>query len=121
MSNVRSLDEARDRVAETVQKTRDSVQEKVAEVRGHLDENLSVAAEKAREEVKKVAETARERAHEQAEIRSRQLREGYEAARVEGEKWAGEAGDYVQDHPGKALLLAAAAGFLFGLLLRPRR
>ena len=46
---------------------------------------------------------------------------GYDRVRKDVGELSTDVNEYVRDNPGKSILIAAAAGFLLGLLLRPRR
>ncbi len=84
------LDQARERVQETVGKARDRWREASASGREHYD----VAVE--------------------------QLRDGYSKVRQDYDGWSDDLTDYVRDNPGKSVMIAAGVGFVIGLLLRTR-
>ena len=71
-------------------------------------------AEKAQQELRRGAEAAREKYDEAAQ----RMRKGYNRAREQAKSMTEELTDYVQENPGKALIAAAAVGFLIGLLFR---
>ena len=62
-----------------------------------------------------------EAAREQYEVTSRQLRAGYTKVRDDVGTVVDDVTDYTRENPGRAILIAAAAGFIVGLLFRPRR
>lgn len=106
-------------VAETVETAR----EKLREVKGGVGETLhsvSSSAQRTSEEVRKRAAEARETARQQFEATSRQLQEGYGRARLDAADLVEDAGEYIRENPGKAVLIAAVAGFALGLLFRER-
>lgn len=118
--NVRPMDRAKEVVHETAEKTRehlDSAREKFQEVAGQVGERFHDTSE----EVRKRAEKAREVARERYEATSQQLHEGYTKVRHDVGGVVDEAIVYTRENPGQALLIAAAAGFILGLLIRPGR
>lgn len=48
------------------------------------------------------------------------LHQGYVQARDHVESWSDDIADYVRAHPGRAVMAAVVAGFVFGLLSRGR-
>ena len=48
------------------------------------------------------------------------MREGYDRARHDLDDRLADANDYIRENPGKAVLIAAGVGFLFGLMFRSR-
>ena len=87
---------------------------------GRADGDVLTARDKFRkvsEEVRRGAEVARERYNDAAE----NLRLGYDKVRVQANDVGGQVNTFVRDNPGKAVLLAAAAGFLVGLVVRRGR
>ncbi len=118
--NVRPMDRAKEAVHETVEKTReqlDSAREKFQEVADQVGERFHETSE----EVRRRAEKAREAARQRYEETSQHLREGYARAREDLGGVTDEVIRYTRDNPGQALLIAGAAGFILGLLIRPRR
>jgi len=81
-----------------------------------VSEDVRRGAERASEEIRRGAERARETYEEVAENAQRT----YQRARSEAGNVSREVSLYVRDNPGKALLMAAGAGFLLGLLARGR-
>lgn len=102
------VDAARDRL----QQAAGRIEERYRQVSG----DVRRGAEKASAELRRGAQTARERSGEAA----KQLREGYGKARQQAQTLSRDLSDYVQEKPGTALLAAAAAGFVIGLLFRRR-
>ena len=73
-------------------------------------------ARRASEELRHGAESARQRYQGASET----LREGYGRASDQARTFNRDLNDFVQENPGRAVLLATAAGFLIGLLFRGR-
>lgn len=67
------------------------------------------------------AEAAAREAHRRVERAARAIDRGYARTRGEFSRAATSATDYVAENPGKALLLAASAGFLLAMLTNRRR
>ena len=107
-SNVRSMDLAREAVAEGVEKARSAVSHGVDAARERMrDAGLS---SKVRKASTRAGEVAREK-----------LGHGYERARKDLDQLVGDVNVYVRDNPGRAVLIAASAGFVLGFLLRRDR
>ena len=100
-SNVRSIDRAREAVADKAGRARRAVEARVAEARDRWAESERAAATRAR--VDEAVE---------------QLREGYSQVQGEVEGLVDDVTDYVRHNPGQAVLVAAGLGFLVGLLFR---
>jgi ElaB/YqjD/DUF883 family membrane-anchored ribosome-binding protein len=73
-------------------------------------------AHRAGEELRRGAEVARDRYGETSET----LREGYGRAQEQARVVSRDVSDFVQENPGRAVLFAAALGFVVGLLVRGR-
>lgn len=107
------------RPANKVEAARDRLQQVAGQIEDRyrqVSDDVRRGAEKASAELRKGAQTARERGGEAAQ----QLRKGYGRAREQARGLSKDLSDYVQEKPGAALLTAAAAGFLVGLLFRRR-
>ncbi len=118
--NVRPMDRAKEVVNETAEKTRehlDAARERFQEVADQVGERFHDTSE----EVRKRADKAREVARERYEATSQQLHEGYTKVRHDVDGVVDQVIDYTRENPGQALLISAAAGFIIGLLIRPRR
>ena len=102
------VDAARDRLQQVAGQIEDGYRQ--------VSDDVRRGAEKATVELRRGARVARERGGEAAE----QLRKGYGRAREQAQTLSKDLSDYVQEKPGTALLAAAAAGFLVGLLFRRR-
>jgi len=110
-------------MSKTVEKPLQAARERLTQVTEEVKERydkvaheVEERAEKASAELKRGAEMARER-YEQA---STKLHETYDQAHERAEAWKGDLFDFVQEHPGRAIAIAAAAGFIVGLLFRRR-
>ncbi len=114
-----------------IERTKATVSETVARARGVMNERLGTARERFQDvaeemgeryqDVSAGAQRAREMAREQYAVRSEQFREGYTRVRHDVDDVVEDVNDYVRTNPGKSILIAAGAGFLLGLLFRPRR
>lgn len=82
-----------------------------------VSQDVKRGAERVTSEVRRGAEVARERYDEAAE----NLRVGYERVRTQAGDLGGQVNTYVRENPGKSVLIAAAAGFLLGLVVRRSR
>ena len=113
--NVTSMDLAREAVAEGVDKARSAVSQRVDAARERMrDSKLS-------ERVKKASSRAGDAAREGYGAAREKLGHGYERARKDLDQLVGDVNVYVRDNPGRAVLIAAAAGFVLGFLLRRDR
>ncbi len=113
--NVTSMDLAREAVAEGVEKARSAVSHGVDAARERMrDSRLSAR-------VKKASSRAGEAAKEGYGVAREKLGHGYERARKDLDQLVGDVNVYVRDNPGRAVLIAAAAGFVLGFLLRRDR
>ena len=114
-SNVTSMDMAREAVAEGVEKARSAVSHGVDAARERMrDSPLSTR-------VKKASARAGEAAKGGYGAAKEKLGHGYERARKDLDQLVGDVNVYVRDNPGRAVLIAAAAGFVLGFLLRRDR
>ncbi len=111
--NVRSMDQAKKKVAEAVDDARERFQHAAADV-GERFQHVSAAA-------KEKSEHAREVARERYQVHSAQLQDGYARVRTDVDHVVDDVNDFVRQKPGTAVLIAAGAGFLLGLLMRPSR
>ena len=82
-----------------------------------VDETVGRARRKVEETVDRAREAA-ERAREEVDDRAAQLRDGYSRVQDRARHAAGDITTFVEESPARAVLLAAAVGFLFGLLFR---
>ena len=111
--NVRSMDQAKKKVADAVGEARERFQHVASDV-GERFQHASAAA-------KERSERAREAARERYQVHSAQLQDGYARVRTDVDHVVDDVNDFVRRKPGTAILIAAGAGFLLGLLMRPGR
>lgn len=104
-----------DHAKERLQGVAGKVNDRLSEI--PMNERLNDVQEKARQQTAR----AKEVAQEQYAVRSEQLKDGYAKARENMDHVSDDLGSFVRQNPGRAVLIAAGAGFLIGLLLRGRR
>jgi len=100
---------ARDKFRQVTDEVRRSAERVTGEVRR--------GAERVSTEVRRGAELARER----YDVAADNLREGYDRVRTQVGDASTQVNRYVRENPGKSVLIAAAAGFLLGLVVRRSR
>lgn len=89
------------------------------QVKGRVQQAGRVTGQRARrtgDDLRRGAEIARER----ASVTGDNLRQGYHRAEERAKVFSGDVNDFVQENPGRAVLVAAGIGFLIGLLARGR-
>ena len=121
-----------------LRRTRQAVQETAREARGRLGEvastlstadistaeikerleDLSASTRRYGERVKEQAARAGETARETYEARSEKFRQSYSKLQDNVDRYSDDLGSFVNENPGRAVLIAVIAGFLFGLLFR---
>ncbi len=111
--NVRSMDQTKKKVAEAVDEARERFQHVAADVGERFQQASATAREK--------SQHAREAARERYQVHSAQLQDGYARVRTDVDHVVDDVNDFVRQKPGTAVLIAAGAGFLLGLLMRPGR
>lgn len=90
----------------TVEQARERFSRVAGEVRGR--------ARRTGDDLRRGAQMARER----ASVTGDNLREGYHQVESRARVVSSDVNDFVQENPGRAVLLAAGVGFLIGLLAR---
>ncbi len=115
--NVRPMDRAKQKVAAAVGEAREKFQHAAADAGDRFQQVSATAKEEFRDRSQHVREQARERYHATSE----RMQGVYERGRKEAEYRLDDVNDFVRHKPGTAILIAAGAGFLLGLLFRPRR
>lgn len=113
--------EAKDRVGEGVDYAKEKLGEGVEYAKERLGEvarDVEQRYQKVAEEMRKEAEKAKVKAREQMGVAAEGLRTGYDKVRKDANELTDDFNDYVRDNPGKSVLIAAAAGFIVGLILR---
>lgn len=125
--NVRPIDRVKEAVSEKVDQTREAVndgigtaREKIQDVAADVGDRLRDVSATTSDKVRGRTEQARVVAREKYEATADQLRDGYGQLQKSVDDLADDIGDFVRDNPGKAVLLAAAAGLLVGLIFRRR-
>ncbi len=108
----KKVDQAKRKVAAAVDEAREKLHDAAADVGEKFQHASAVAQEKSRR--------AREAARERYQVASAQLQDGYSRVRKDVDYMVDDVNDFVRAKPGTSILIAAAAGFLLGLLLRPR-
>ena len=111
--NVRPMDRAKQRVSAAVGEAREKFQHVAADVGERYQKASTVAQERSRQ--------AREAARERYQVTSARMQDGYTRVRKDVDFVVSDVNDFVRERPGTAVLIAAGAGFLLGLLFRPRR
>ena len=89
------------------------------ELRGRYERATGGLQSKAKEARRELRHSARKaRAH--YDDAGERLRMSYDRAQDRAGEWSDDLNGFVQEHPGRAVLLAAGVGFLVGLLFRRR-
>lgn len=109
--------EATQRLASAREKFSEVVDSKIRGIKGGLKEG----AEKATETVKQSAGSVKAGARETYAGARDTARQGYEKVTKDLDHLGKDVSEYVRHNPGKAIAIAAGAGFVVGLLLRGRR
>ena len=112
--NVRPM---KKKVAAAVGEARDKFQH----VAANVGERFQQASTTAQEEFRVRSDRARQQARERYQVASAQMQDGYAKVRKDVDYMVDDVNDFVRHKPGTAILIAAGAGFLLGLLFRPRR
>ncbi len=116
------------RLSQDVQGRYEKVSDDVRRGAERASSEIRRGAEAAREGYDRVREGARE-GYDKVREGAREgydkvregAREGYDKVREHAGDWSRDLSYYVRDNPGKAVLIAAGVGFLFGLLVRRGR
>jgi len=108
---------AADKVAEKAVYAADMVAEKAGYAAGVVAEKASVAGEYLREGAECATRAAHQRLQQAADLVDR----GYVRARTDISRAADKTSEYIAENSGKAVLVAAASGFLLGFLATRRR
>ncbi|MEM7354821.1 MAG: hypothetical protein AAF657_28690 [Acidobacteriota bacterium] len=111
--NVRPMDRAKQKVNAAVGEARQKFQHAAADVGERFQQASAVAQERSQQ--------AREAARERYQVTSARMQDGYNRARRDVDFMVEDVNDFVREKPGTSVLIAAGAGFLLGLLFRPRR
>ncbi len=111
--NVRPMDRAKKKVAAAVGDAREKFQHVASDVGERFQQASATAQERSAH--------AREQARERFQVTSAQMQDGYARVRKDVDYMVDDVNDFVRHKPGTSILIAAGAGFLLGLLFRPRR
>ena len=111
--NVRPMDRAKQRVSAAVGEAREKIQ--------HAAEDVGERFQQATATAKERSQRAREAARERYQVTSAKMQDGYTRVRKDVDYMVDDVNDFVREKPATAVLIAAGAGFLLGLLFRPRR
>ena len=121
---IKNIERAKDGMGSLIDHTRDTV----VGVADDAERGVESAAERvvgtarvAGESFRNAAETTSRGAHQRLERTAKAIDRSYTRAQSELSRRATAAFDYAIENPGKALLLAASAGFLLGTVLRRRQ
>ncbi len=103
--------------------TQPSTSEHIEERAEHLKHATGSAAGSAHEAVDRMAERMHrgtDKAAGAAERAADRSREALDSARAHANDWMDNVRDYVREQPGRSLVMAVAAGWLIGRLMRHR-
>jgi ElaB/YqjD/DUF883 family membrane-anchored ribosome-binding protein len=120
----KNIERSKDVMDSLIDRTRDAVvgaADRTARGVESAAERVAAKAHLAGEYVRDGAETASRDAHRRVETAAQAIDHGYTRVRGDLSRAATSVTDYVNENPGKALLLAASAGFVVGLLVHRRR
>ena len=121
---IKNIERTRDGMDSLIDKTRDAVVGAADRAAQSVETAAGRAVETAQQAGKSVrdgAEKAARGAHQRVQGTAQAVDRGYVRVRGDLTRVSAATTEYVTDNPGKALLFAASAGFLFGLLMRRRR
>lgn len=124
MSDSKTMDRARQVMADAVDGTREVIDEGIDEARERFEEvtdDLSRSARRAQRDVRRRAERMGTAARERYDAASESVRAGYNRARRQAVEFSGDVDEFVRENPGKSILIAAGLGFLIGILVRGGR
>jgi ElaB/YqjD/DUF883 family membrane-anchored ribosome-binding protein len=114
-----NAEKAFDAAADGVAAARDKFNRVSDDVQDHykkVSKDVRRGAERASRELRRHADTARETYNEAATS----VRKGYHKAKKETSRVARDVSEYVQENPGKSVLIAVGVGFVIGLIFRRR-
>jgi ElaB/YqjD/DUF883 family membrane-anchored ribosome-binding protein len=117
----KAADAAKEKLGDGVEYAKEKLGEGVEYAKERLGEvakDVEKRYQKVAEEMRKEAEKAKEKAKERMDVAVEGLRTGYDKVRKDVGELTDDFNDYVRDNPGKAVLIAAAVGFVVGLLIR---
>ena len=121
---IKSIERTKNGLDVLIDQTRDAVvnaTDRAERGVGSAAESAVETSHEAGDYVREGAETASRGAHRRVAGAAIAIDRGYTRARSDLSRAAARTTDYLTDNPGKAMLFAASAGFVAGLLLRARR
>jgi ElaB/YqjD/DUF883 family membrane-anchored ribosome-binding protein len=124
MAENKTVERAREVVSDAVAGTREVIEDGMEEARTRFEEaaeDLQHSARMTRRELRRRAERLGDAAREKYDTAVEGLRAGYGRVRKDAAQLSSDVNDYVRENPGKSVLIAAAAGFVIGLLVRGGR
>lgn len=124
MSNEKLSDRAREVVSDAVGEMGEVVDEGLERARERFEEaaeDFEKRARKTRREVRKRAEQMGDAARERYDAAVDGLQRGYTRVKKDASDLADDVNTYVRENPGTAVMIAAGAGFVLGMLMRGRR
>lgn len=122
--NIKSMDRAKEAAEESIEHARTAVSETVGAAKERLQgvtEGVGTKIKDVSDDLSKQATRASEFARDRYGVAVDNLRQGYATARKDLDRLSQDVTAYVRDNPGRSVLVAAAAGFLIGFLVRTRR
>ena len=120
----KNIERTKDNMDSLVDRTREAVVGATDRAERGVDSAAKLVTESAHaagDFVRGGAKTASRGAHRRLEGAAKAIDRGYVRACSDLSRAATTATDYFTESPGKALLLAASAGFALGLFVRPRQ
>jgi ElaB/YqjD/DUF883 family membrane-anchored ribosome-binding protein len=121
---LRNIERTKDGMDSLIDRTRDAV----VSVADRAEHGIEATAERVVEQAHLAGETVRGRAaaaslgaHQRVDGVAQAIDRGYVRARGDLSRAAAATTEFVTENPGKALLLAAAAGFLVGTVVHRQR
>jgi ElaB/YqjD/DUF883 family membrane-anchored ribosome-binding protein len=121
---IKNIERTRDGMDSLIDKTRDAVVGAADRAAQGVETAAGRAVETAQQAGKSVrdgAEKAARGAHQRVQGTAQAVDRGYTRVRGDLTRVSAATAEYVAENPGKAILFAASAGFLIGMLLRRRR
>ena len=121
---IKNIERTKEGMDSLIERTRDAVVRATHGAERSVESTAERAVETARVAGKSVrgrAERAARGAHQSAQSAAQAVDRGYTRVRGDLTRTAAATTAYVIENPGKALVLAASAGFVVGILVRGRR
>jgi ElaB/YqjD/DUF883 family membrane-anchored ribosome-binding protein len=121
---IKSIERTQAGMDTLIDSTRDAVISRADAAEERIENAAEAAIRASRvaaERVRVSADSAARGAHKGVEGAAKALDRGYTRAQRDLSRVAARTTDFVSENPGKALLIAAGAGFLIGVLVQRRR